>query len=81
MPPLRELAAATAFLWESTRGSRLRPWSSPYLRWRIETYWGYPAASIDRQLFLELTWRERRRLFEFLLWAGRMRSMMGSRGH
>ncbi len=31
------------FLWRATRGYRLRPWRSPYLRWRIETYWGTPA--------------------------------------
>src|SRR6266446_6098144 len=26
------------FLWNATRGNRLRPWRSPYLRWRLETY-------------------------------------------
>ncbi len=77
MPPLRELLSAAAFLWDSTRGSRLKPWASPYLRWRIETYWGTPAASLDRQSFFEFTWRERARLLEFLLWAGRMRASAG----
>jgi hypothetical protein len=28
------------FLWNSTRGHRLAPWRSPYLRWRMETYSG-----------------------------------------
>ena len=77
MPPLREILSAFAFIWDSTRGSRLRPWASPYLRWRIETYWGTPAASLDRQSFLSFTWRERARLLEFLLWAGRMRASAG----
>ena len=36
------------FLWIASRGYRLRPWDSPYLRWRIETYAGIPAESIDR---------------------------------
>ena len=26
------------FFWNSTRGHRLAPWRSPYLRWRMETY-------------------------------------------
>ncbi|MBI1358148.1 MAG: hypothetical protein GC160_27760 [Acidobacteria bacterium] len=71
---MRELAAAAAFVWDSTRGARLSPWKSPYLRWRIETYWGLPAASIQRETFWAFSWRERRRLLSFLLWAGRMRS-------
>jgi hypothetical protein len=28
------------FFWNSTRGHRLAPWRSPYLRWRMETYSG-----------------------------------------
>ena len=28
------------FLWRATRGHRLQPWRSPYLRWRVETYTG-----------------------------------------
>ncbi len=74
MPALREMAASAAFLWDATRGARLRPWTSPYLRWRIETYWGTPADQLDRQTFLAFTWRERTRLWEFLRWAGRMRA-------
>ena len=77
MPSLHEWAAAAGFLWDATRGARLRPWTSPYLRWRIETYWGTPASSLDRQSFLEFTWRERKRLLDFLLWAGRMRAAAG----
>ena len=63
-----------AFLWESSRGYRLRPWASPYLRWRIETYWGLPASSIDRQEFFRFAWRGRRRLWSFLEWAAEMRA-------
>ena len=39
--------------WRLTRGYRLRPWRSPYLRWRIETYWGLHA---DRIAFTDF-WR------------------------
>src|ERR1035438_5643369 len=38
------------FLWNATRGHRLAPWRSPYLRWRIETYTGIKMQSIG---FLE----------------------------
>jgi len=34
------------FLWRASRGYRLRPWNSPYLRWRIETYSGLHAEHI-----------------------------------
>ena len=26
------------FFWNATRGHRLRPWRSEYLRWRLETF-------------------------------------------
>jgi hypothetical protein len=63
------------FLWIATRGYRLRPWDSPYLRWRIETYSGIPAESINRQKFFQFIWQERRSLFQYLLWVRRMRRL------
>ena len=61
------------FVLDATRGYRLRPWKSPYLRWRMETYWGVPAERINRQRFLQLSWSERRPLLAFLSWAAQMR--------
>ncbi len=61
------------FLWDASRGYRLRPWASPYLRWRIETYSGTPAERIDRTMFQSFTWRQRRSLRTFLNWAAAMR--------
>jgi hypothetical protein len=55
-------------LWVSTRGYRLRPWQSPYLRWRIETYAGMPAERIDASAFLRFIWRERQSLLEYFQW-------------
>lgn len=69
----------TGFLWEATRGYRLRPWRSPYLRWRIETYWGIPSDSIGFRDFWRFVWRHRRELARFLAWAGRMRARFGAR--
>ena len=60
------------FFWISTRGSRLRPWRSPYLRWRMETFSGIPAETIGFLTFLRFTWRERRRLCHFFAWCGEM---------
>ena len=59
-------------LWRLSRGYRLTPWRSPYLRWRIETYWGLHADEITIGQFFTFTWRHRRELYRYLRWAGRM---------
>ncbi|HEU0139436.1 MAG TPA: hypothetical protein VFQ79_06995 [Bryobacteraceae bacterium] len=61
------------FLWRATRGYRLRPWKSPYLRWRIETYSGVPADRIGFREFWCFVWQHRSDLLRFVRWAGRMR--------
>jgi hypothetical protein len=60
------------FLWNASRGYRLRPWASPYLRWRIETYWGMHAERIDRAAFLGFLGEHAGELIRFLRWAGKM---------
>jgi len=67
-------AGVIRFLWQSTRGYRLRPWRSPYLRWRIETYWGWHADQIRFGRFWQFAWQRRGELWRFLRWAGRMRA-------
>jgi hypothetical protein len=59
------------FLWRATRGYRLRPWRSPFLRWRIETWSGMPAASIGFREFWGFVWGHRGDLLRFLRWAAR----------
>jgi hypothetical protein len=59
-------------LWKAAAGHRLRPWRSPYLRWRIETYWGLEADHIRPAEFRAFLWRHRRELLRFLQWARRM---------
>lgn len=78
---LKTLPAIARFLWRSSRGYRLRPWASPYLRWRIETYWGWHADQIDARRFWAFTWRQRRELWRFLLWAGSMALQQDHRLH
>ena len=52
------MRSAVRFLWNATRGHRLRPWRSDYLRWRIETYSGREAHTIDAKEFFRFVWRE-----------------------
>lgn len=68
------MLSALKFLWVATSGYRLRPWRSPYLRWRIETYAGLHAEQIGFREFWLFLWRERRRLWPFLKWVEEMES-------
>lgn len=58
------------FLWQAASGYWFKPWESPYLRWRIETYWGIPAENITKEEFLRFVWEHRWELWRFLRWAG-----------
>jgi hypothetical protein len=60
------------FLWSATQGYRLRPWRSPYLRWRLETYSGKKAETIEAKDFLKLMWGESRQVLRFSRWLGQM---------
>jgi hypothetical protein len=57
--------------WRLAKGYRLRPWRSPYLRWRIETYSGIHADSITASLFFRYCWQHRGELWRYLGWAAR----------
>ncbi len=61
------------FLWNATRGNRLRPWRSPYLRWRLETYTGKPADKIGARDFFQLISKEKAQFLRFLRWTGEIR--------
>lgn len=62
------------FAWSSTRGHHWRPWRSPLVRWRIETFSGVPAEDITLGLFLRFCWRQRSELRRFLRWTAEMRA-------
>lgn len=62
------------FLWKATRGYRLTPWRSPYLRWRIETFSGLHAERIGFVEFWRFSWRHRAPLLRYLAWTDRMAS-------
>jgi hypothetical protein len=63
---------ALHFLWIATRGHHLRPWRSPYLRWRLETYSGLHAEDIRPRDFLHFLLTERGQLLRFLHWLSEM---------
>ena len=59
---------ALRFYWIISKGHRLRPWTSPYIQWRMETFFGYEAAHLDARKFFTLMWRNRARMERFLDW-------------
>ncbi|MGA9568774.1 MAG: hypothetical protein WBS17_01710 [Candidatus Acidiferrales bacterium] len=61
---------ALRYYWITARGYRLRPWASPYLQWRLETFFGKDASDLDASKFFGLMWRERARMERFLEWVG-----------
>ncbi len=67
---MSRVLAATKFIWNATRGHRLRPWRSEYIKWRIETYSGMKADEISASEMLHFVWREKGNLFRFLKWTG-----------
>ena len=59
---------ALRYYWITTKGYRLRPWASPYIQWRLETFFGHDAANLTAGKFFRLMWRERVRMERFLEW-------------
>ena len=68
------MGAGLIFQWNATRGNRLRPWRSPYLRWRIETYSGMRAESLTAASVFGFLWSMRGELLQFLRWTGAIQS-------
>ena len=73
------MLAAIRFVWNATRGHRLRPWHSEYLKWRIETYSGMKADEIKPEDMARFVWREKGSILHFLKWTGEM-GKTGNRG-
>ena len=64
---------ALRYYWIIARGYRRRPWASPYLQWRLETFLGKDAADLNARKFFSLVWRERARMEQFLEWVAERR--------
>ena len=67
------------FFWVATSGHRLRPWRSPFLRWRIETYSGIPADTVTFGIFWQFLWKERKGLWRFLRWGAELTELENRR--
>ncbi|MBZ5662835.1 MAG: hypothetical protein LAO08_20740 [Acidobacteriia bacterium] len=62
------LFTALRYYWITAKGYRLRPWASPYIRWRLETFFGGDMHALGPGEFIRLLWRERARSGQFFSW-------------
>jgi hypothetical protein len=72
------MMAGLSFLWTATRGHRLRPWRSEYLKWRLETFTGKHAEDVELRDFWQFLVSERKQVFRFLRWLSEMRAYAGA---
>jgi hypothetical protein len=70
---------ALRYYWIVAKGYRLNPWTSPYLRWRFETFLGPEAAAMDAAKFFRLAWKYRVQMEQFLEWAAERRGAQNRR--
>lgn len=74
------MLAPLRFIWNATRGHRLAPWRSEYLKWRVETYCGKKAETLSTKDIFGFMWESKWELFSFLLWTGRLENEVRKRG-
>ena len=70
---------ALRYYWDAAKGYRLHPWASPYIRWRLETFFGGDMHQLGPREFFRLIWAERERFERFLAWAAERRRAQRSR--
>jgi hypothetical protein len=74
---IKRMLASLRFVWNATRGHRLQPWRSEYIKWRIETYSGKKAETLQTRDVLLFIWQEKRNLLRFLRWTDELEGMKG----
>jgi hypothetical protein len=74
------LLAPIRFIWNATRGHRLTPWRSEYLRWRVETYSGMRAETLTFGKILSFVWTSRWELLSYLAWTDHLEREVRKRG-
>jgi hypothetical protein len=67
------LFTAFRYYWITAKDYRLRPWASPYIRWRLETFYGGDMHALGPGKFFRLMWRGRSRFKTFLAWTAERR--------
>ena len=69
----REMLKTVMYYWNAARGYRWKPWKSPYMRWRFETFLGEEAAELTARKFFRLAWKYREYMERFVDWASERR--------
>ena len=62
------MLTAVRYYWITAKGYRLRPWASPYIRWRLETFFGGDMHALGPGEFFQLIWRQRAQLSHLIAW-------------
>ena len=73
MTQRKKMFRTLSYYWNAARGYRLKPWKSPYMRWRFETFLGEEAADLTARKFFHLTWKHREHMERFVDWAAERR--------
>ena len=76
---MTNILRAARYIWSITAGYRLRPWQSPYVRWRLETYFGKKGEVHGGGQFYRLLWRERHEMWRFLRWVSERQAEQAAR--
>ena len=74
------MLTALRYYWIVTKGYRLRPWASPYIRWRLETFYGGDMHSLGPGEFFRLVWGGRRQNLRLMAWVAERRRAQGASG-
>jgi hypothetical protein len=69
---------ALRYYWRLARGYRVRPWRSPYIRWRMETFYGGDMHNLPAREFFRLMWRDGAAIRAFLRWVAERESALKS---
>ena len=65
----QEMFKTLQYYWNAAQGYRFKPWESPYIRWRFETFLGKEAANLTASKFFHLAWKYREHMERFVDWA------------
>ena len=71
---------ALRYYWVTAKGYRFCPWASPYIRWRLETFFGGDMHALKSSQFFRLIWGERARFRHFLSWVAERRRVQSGHG-
>ena len=77
----KKMFRTLSYYWSAAGGYRLKPWKSPYLRWRFETFLGKEADDLTARKLFRLTWKYREHIKRFVDWAAERRHLQHRQRH